>query len=237
MCNLEIYGHRGASGSAFENTISAFQRAVAEGADGIEIDVQLTKDSVPVVIHDRNLSRVASRDRFVDEMNFKSLTRVKLGSLWQRRLKNLYIPTLKEVVHFCEVHQLKLNVELKETVAERPEQIKQVIELVEPIASLTHISSFHYEVIEEVKRQNPSIETAYLLKKKQVKQMNWSSYEAADVFHFHHKYWNESIASYVAKERYQIRLYGIEGTEKLLNNPPSNIIGWITDYPQRVKEA
>ena len=92
-------------------------------------------------------------------------------------------------------------------------------------------------MIEEVKRQNRSIETAYLLKKKQVRQMNWSSYEAADVFHFHHKYWNESVASYVAKERYQIRLYGIEGTEKLLNNPPSNIIGWITDYPQRVREA
>lgn len=236
MCNVEIYGHRGASGSAFENTISAFQRAVVEGADGIEIDVQLTKDSVPIVIHDRNLSRVASRDRFVDEMNFKSLRRVKLGSLWQRRLKNLYIPTLKEVVHFCELHNLKLNVELKETVAERPEQIKQIVELLERIAPLIHVSSFHYEVIEEVKRQNRSIETAYLLKKKQVRQCNWEQYYAADTFHFHYKYWTDEIEQYVREKEWGIRLYGVEGKEEILRSSPAPIIGWITDYPERVRK-
>lgn len=237
MCKREIYGHRGASGVAFENTISAFQQAVVEGADGIEIDVQLTKDSVPVVIHDRNLSRLASRDRLVDEMNFKSLTRVKLGSLWQRRTKNLYIPTLKEVVHFCEVHKLKLNVELKETVAERPEQVRQIMDLIEPIASSVHISSFHYELIEESIRHNASIETAYLLKKKQVQRMDWSNYEAADVFHFHQKYWTSQIAAYAAQRKYKIRLYGVDGSEKVLQNSPTSIIGWITDYPKRVRQA
>ena len=52
-----IIGHRGASAVAPENTLAAFREAVAVGADGIEFDVRLTRDGVPVVIHDRDLRR------------------------------------------------------------------------------------------------------------------------------------------------------------------------------------
>ena len=55
MSKTKIFAHRGASGYAPENTLEAFALAITQGADGIELDVQLTKDGIPVVIHDETI--------------------------------------------------------------------------------------------------------------------------------------------------------------------------------------
>ena len=70
---MKIYGHRGASGLAPENTIAAFTRALGMGVDGIEFDVRATADSQPVLIHDRSLARTAGVDRNVDELTLAEL--------------------------------------------------------------------------------------------------------------------------------------------------------------------
>lgn len=234
MFNREIYGHRGASARAFENTIQAFQQAVREGADGIEIDVQLSKDGVPIVIHDRNLSRLASRNRVVDHMNLRSIQRVKLGNIWQRRFQQLRISPLKEVAHFCEVHGLGLNVEIKETVVERPEKVRQIVELVAHLPQL-HISSFHYEIIEEVKRVNASIETAQLLTKKDFKNKQLEHYVAADRFHLNKKFWTPAHVVYLEKIGKSVRVYDLAGDEELLVSDHPLLIGWMTDYIRETK--
>ena len=56
---IKVWAHRGASGYAPENTMAAFEKAVEMGADGIELDVQLTKDGELVVIHDETIDRVS----------------------------------------------------------------------------------------------------------------------------------------------------------------------------------
>ena len=61
MDKTKIFAHRGASGYAPENTLEAFALAVSQKADGIELDVQLTRDGVPVVIHDETIDRVTSK--------------------------------------------------------------------------------------------------------------------------------------------------------------------------------
>ena len=60
-----IIGHRGAAAVAPENTLASFTRAFADGADGIEFDVRLTRDHIPVVIHDASLKRTAARIGFI----------------------------------------------------------------------------------------------------------------------------------------------------------------------------
>ena len=64
-----IIGHRGASAVAPENTLVAFREAIAAGSDGIEFDVRLTRDGVPVIIHDDNLRRTASRPERSNSQN------------------------------------------------------------------------------------------------------------------------------------------------------------------------
>src|SRR6185369_3234163 len=83
-----IIGHRGASAVAPENTMAAFREAIAAGADGIEFDVRLTRDRVPVVIHDSTLHRTAALPQRIAELSLSDLKSVDVGS-WFARKKNL----------------------------------------------------------------------------------------------------------------------------------------------------
>ena len=68
-----IFGHRGASGHAPENTLEAFQLAMAMGADGVELDVHLSSDGQLVVIHDETVDRTTDGSGFVNAMTLKQL--------------------------------------------------------------------------------------------------------------------------------------------------------------------
>ncbi|HET6851924.1 MAG TPA: glycerophosphodiester phosphodiesterase family protein, partial [Pyrinomonadaceae bacterium] len=80
-----IIGHRGASAVAPENTIAAFKEAIAVGADGVEFDVRLTRDRVPVVIHDSTLRRTAGLQRRVADLTWAELEQVDVGSWFDRK--------------------------------------------------------------------------------------------------------------------------------------------------------
>src|SRR5437016_11609398 len=82
-----IIGHRGASAVAPENTLAAFARAIQDGADGIEFDVRLSRDGVPVVVHDATLQRTGLVNRLVGELTLKELQQIGVGS-WFGRTKS-----------------------------------------------------------------------------------------------------------------------------------------------------
>ena len=72
----KVWAHRGASGYAPENTLDAFQKAVEMGADGIELDVQMTKDGELVVIHDETIDRVSNGKGWVKDYTYEELKKV-----------------------------------------------------------------------------------------------------------------------------------------------------------------
>ena len=117
-----IFGHRGATGDAPENTMAAFELALHQGADGIEFDVHLSADGVPVVIHDARLERTTSGSGWVDEHSVAALKRLDAGSWFSRRFPNraqraysgLRIPTLAEVLAFVRERRCLALVEIKE---------------------------------------------------------------------------------------------------------------------------
>lgn len=234
MCKERlVFAHRGASLASFENTMQAFERARVDGADGLEIDVQLSKDHVPIVIHDRELRRLARRERLVDTLNIRSVKKVKLGAhWWERRFGSFKIPALVEVVHFCELHGLALNVELKETVSEHPEQVGNIIRLLEPLEDV-HISSFDRTILEEVRACDPSIEIAQLLVKKQLNRQTLQSMTHADVFHLNAVHWTSKRIALFESIGKPVRLYNVFGDEPIVERPHPLIIGWITDTPER----
>lgn len=96
-----IYGHRGASAHAVENTLEAFRRARADGADGIELDVRLDGDGEVVVFHDETLRRLAGRTERVSSISLRDV----------RLLGGEEIPTLDAVLE--EMRGLRVNVEIK----------------------------------------------------------------------------------------------------------------------------
>lgn len=102
-----VIAHRGASGHSTENTLPAFQRAMADGADGIELDVQRCKTGEMVVFHDESLRRLAGRRERIDELSLAALREVRL-------LPGGEIPTLAEAIEACGPLGL-VNIEIKDS--------------------------------------------------------------------------------------------------------------------------
>lgn len=116
MINTEgtkVWAHRGASGYAPENTLEAFKKAEKMKADGVELDVQLTKDGELVVIHDETVDRVSGEKGFVKDYTLKELKRLNVSKHMPSYDKKTRIPTLDEVFDLLKNTEMTINIELK----------------------------------------------------------------------------------------------------------------------------
>jgi glycerophosphoryl diester phosphodiesterase len=106
--------HRGASAAAPANTLAAFQKAAELGADGVEFDVQLSADGVPVVIHDFTVDATTDGSGRVIDLTLAQLKQLDAGATFDPSFAGERIPTLEEVLEALGT-RLLLNVELKTT--------------------------------------------------------------------------------------------------------------------------
>ena len=113
MATPLIIGHRGASAVAPENTMAAFREAIAAGADGIEFDVRLARDGVPVVIHDSTLRRTAGFSRRLADMPWSELKDIDVGSWFAAPFAMETVPSLEQLFTLFEANNLMLFLEMK----------------------------------------------------------------------------------------------------------------------------
>lgn len=92
-----LVAHRGAQAEAPENTYAAFEKAIQRGADGIELDIQLTADGVPIVFHDNTLSRIFGIDRPVTSFTIDEISGFDAGKWFSPAFVGEPIPTLEGV--------------------------------------------------------------------------------------------------------------------------------------------
>ncbi len=108
-----LWAHRGASSVAPENTMSAFAAAVACGADGLELDIHLSRDGIPVVIHDETLDRTTDGQGQVGDKTWPQLQMLDAGSWFSTDFAGESIPALENVLESFG-GQVRLNLEIKE---------------------------------------------------------------------------------------------------------------------------
>ena len=144
----QVWAHRGASRYAPENTVPAFELAVAQGAEGVELDVQLSSDGQLVVIHDETLERTTDgTGRVVDH----SLARLRTldASAGHDGFEGVRIPTLTEVLEVVAPTALTVNIELKNSEVDYPGLEEKVLAAVAAfeLGPRVVLSSFnHYSV-------------------------------------------------------------------------------------------
>ena len=166
-----IIGHRGACALAPENTLASFDLAFADGADGIEFDVRLARDGVPVCIHDPTLARTAHAEGAVESFDSAALTRLGAGEWFNaahpRFAREAYaserIPTLAQV--YGRYGSRVLYVEMKcEEPSQRAGLARAVVGLTREhkLEARVVVKSFEHDSIREVKRLAPEIRTAAL---------------------------------------------------------------------------
>ncbi|MEM7030100.1 MAG: glycerophosphodiester phosphodiesterase family protein [Chloroflexota bacterium] len=145
-------GHRGASAYAPENTLASFIKAAELGANMVELDVQLSADGIPVIIHDAELSRSTNGQGQVADYSLAELKQLDAGQGEQ-------IPTLQEAIDCCLSHHLGLYIELKSGAA-----ISTTVELIQSRRLYSHviIGSFRPDWVAQVKHLAPQIETSIL---------------------------------------------------------------------------
>ena len=108
----KVWAHRGASAYAPENTLEAFQLAVEQKADGVELDVQMTKDGKLVVIHDETIDRTSGGHGRVMDYTLAELKEMKFNRT-HPEYADAAIPTLAEVYELLKPVGLEINVEIK----------------------------------------------------------------------------------------------------------------------------
>ena len=158
--------HRGDSASFPENTIAAFEGAVAAGADVVEMDVRMTSDGVPVLMHDANVSVTTDGSGFVHELTLAELKTLDASGAAGSKIE---VPTLREVLEALS-GRCGLDIELKnipgdpgfdpsrELAAE--EVVKQLYEF--DYRGLALVSSFNWLSIERVRDLAPDLPTGFL---------------------------------------------------------------------------
>lgn len=175
-----VIGHRGASAIAPENTLAAFARAMNDGADGIELDVRLCRDGIPVVIHDRTLRRTSPGDGIVAEMTLKELAKTDVGTWFNRAhpglARNEYsleiVPTLDQVFRLFSSRDLPASasaaiyIEMKTDGGQDSagELGRAVVQLINDhdLRKRAVVVSFNLHAIAQIKQMDSAIKTGAL---------------------------------------------------------------------------
>lgn len=145
------FGHRGACGYAPENTMASMYKAMELAVDGFEFDIQLSKDGVPIVIHDNTLERTTNGTGKVSDFTLKELQELDAGN-------GEKIPSLEEVVNLFG-KKTKLFIELKAEDSVKPvlEVLKNSVENSGFSYEQFFICSFNHFHITEVIKKIPAI--------------------------------------------------------------------------------
>ncbi len=157
-----LMGHRGAGGEAPENTWPAFESARVAGMHGFEVDVLLTRDNVPVAVHDLTLQRIAGGHRAVQEVTWPAISGLDAGSHFHPRFAGERIPRLEDVLdHYG--RDMIIDIELKGYSPFSEGMEEAVISLVREknLSDQVIISSFNPFTIMRLKSMAPEIKTGF----------------------------------------------------------------------------
>lgn len=161
MIRPQVLAHRGDARHEPENTLPAFAAALSRGADGVELDVRLTRDGVPVVLHDATVDRTTDGHGRVSALSSAELGRLRCRTTGQGNAQ-IGIPRLEEVLAWARTHQPELHVELKDA-EPRTWLLRGVVDLVEAcdLGHLVTVSAFDPSLLHQLRRISP-LETALL---------------------------------------------------------------------------
>jgi glycerophosphoryl diester phosphodiesterase len=162
---VAVTAHRGSSLHAPENTLGAVRRAIADGADYAEIDVQETADGVVVLLHDTDLMRVAGVNKKIWQVTYPEIKSLDAGSWFSKDFKGERIPTLGEVLKLSG-NKIKLNIELKFNGHEK-KLVENVVGIIQDhgFGSQCVVSSLNYAGLQKVKDLNPDLKIGYIIAK------------------------------------------------------------------------
>jgi glycerophosphoryl diester phosphodiesterase len=241
-----ILAHRGASAVAPENTLAAFRRALELGADGFELDVTLSADGAPVVIHDDTVDRTTDGAGPVAGLTLAQLKR--LGAGFRARFGDTFsaerIPTLEEV--FAELGRRAIvNVELKRDASPGRALAAKVVELIRAhgMGQRVILSSFFYDNLQRIRQADPALPVGLLYDSGEpwriLNAWLWPGVRP-DAHHPHHLLVNAATLRLWRRRGWRVHVWTVNAEADMRRLLRLGVDGLITDRPDvavRVREA
>ena len=162
---VQIFAHRGFSGYYPENTMLAFQKVAEETvADGIELDIQLTKDGEIVIMHDEMLDRTTNGSGWLKDHTLEELKMLSVGVNVKGFFPRQTIPTLREYFTWLKTTKLITNIELKTSYFEYEGIEEKLIAMVKEFGLEDQIwySSFNHYTVARIKKLMPEAKCGLL---------------------------------------------------------------------------
>ena len=235
---VTITAHRGDCSGAPENTLAAFELAIENGADIIELDVRQTKDGEIVVMHDENLKRVCGVNKKVGKLTYEELQKYSPGKKYRGPNEELYreekIPTLQEVIDLVG-DRAKLNIELKP--AKTDKNLSQRV--AEIIAENDYydncfVASLTYGSIRRIKLSDPKVKTVYVMA---VAMGDFYDLEYADGFSIKYRYINNEIIKQAHKRGKDVYAWTVDDKQILESMMLMNVDSIITNNPAKMRTS
>jgi glycerophosphoryl diester phosphodiesterase len=160
-----LIAHRGGAAEAPENTMAAFRHAIEIGIRFVELDVQMSRDSELIVMHDETVDRTTNGTGAIHEMTFEELRRLDAGSWFAPQFAGEKIPTLHEVLNLCTDAKVGVVIELKAPDINMglEEKVASLIAEMRPRgAENIWCISFYHEAIRRMRQLDPALPLGYL---------------------------------------------------------------------------
>lgn len=231
-----IFAHRGSAGTHPENTMESFIAAEKFGADGIELDVHLTKDNEIVVIHDHTIDRTTNGTGQVKDFTAAELKEFKANYHYKHILKRASkIPTLREVFEWMKGNDLLCNIELKNSEIPYEGLEIKVLAMIEEFGYKGRIiiSSFNHHSLAYIKTLNSEIETAPLYNDLLYKPWEYAKSMKANGIHPKYKAISDAMIKDTMANGLTVRPYTINKERDMKRFFAVNCSAIITDYPEK----
>ena len=228
----EISAHRGSSANAPENTIPAFDQAIVDKADWIELDVHETKDNVLVISHDANLKRTTGKKLFVYNLTYDELEKLNVGTAFSSDYSETHIPTLEEVLQRYQ-GKIKLNIELKPTGHEK-NYAQSVIDLIKKynFEYDCMVASMNETILKEVKTIDPNITILYNM---MIAEGDISKLSYIDNYSVEQSYITSSLIDAVHKQNKKIMAWTVNDPDTIRKLADMGVDNIISDNPTLVR--
>ena len=238
-----VIAHRGASGSAPENTMAAFRKAVELGAGFIETDLQLSRDGRLVALHDNSLDRTTNGSGPVSAKTLEELRRLDAGS-WFRAaggrgspsFAGERIPTIEEILVFAREHEIGLHLEIKATGPSGAEHaVVGALRAAGEIAR-TVVLSFSSSVLKGVREMEPLVMTGFLFNEHFRAAMTTAMEAGARQLLPRTESVTRELVSEAHAQDLQVVAWTVNSPEEMESMISAGVDGIITDYPEHLVE-
>ncbi len=233
-----LIAHRGASGHAPENTLVAVRRAMDMRAEMVEVDILLSKDGIPVLLHDPSLDRTTDGTGVVSNFTLEELKALDAGTWFGEQFAGEQIPTVDELLAMCK-GKMALNLEIKtQAVSDMQEGgvVEKVVELVRKHGMERNVifSSFDPRAIVQLKAIAPDIAGAILYDNRHYEgahPVDIVSSLGADAFNCHWRQVSSGLVDSLHRVNVPINVYTVNSDTLMHRMLDLGVDGIFTDYP------